>query len=398
MGDEGDKYGASAAALGYAFQPRLALQRLLEAPEDASLFLERGDDIEMVRGGRTELASLKHKAAGGTLTNLSTDFWKSVRIWLARYRDAAAYGNCCFVLLTTEEVREDSFLHTFVAGDEIDREVVEQFRATAASSRASPVGDVLTDFETLPASQQLDFLRRIEIQVTHRIHEIPDHVKDHSLRAVAPKYRGPVFERLEGWWTNRVIDQLDGTKPGPIRGIDLSDKLAEIAERFRTDDLPIDFARAVPSAAEDPSADGRMFVRQLQALGFGDKRLRHAIIDYYRAWEQRSAWARDDLLHADELEDYEDRLVEEWDRYRAVACEALKDTTSETDCVEMGRELQRWADRDTIGEEFRIRARVAERYVVRGGFHILANGAPTPRIYWHPRFLDRLAEVLEKAS
>lgn len=398
MGDEGDKYGASAAALGYAFQPRLAMQRLFEAPEDASLFLEKGDDIEMVRGGRTELASLKHKAVGGTLTNLSTDFWKSVRIWLERYRDFAAYGNCLFVLLTTEQVAEGGFLHTYVEGDKVDQEGVDRFRAVAASSKTSLVGGVLAEFDALPSSQQLDFLGRIEIQTTSRIHDIPSQVKDRFLRAVAQEYRGPVFERLEGWWTNRVIDQLDGTDPGPIRGSDLSDKLAEIAEQFRTDDLPIDFAGAVPAEAGVPSADSRMFVRQLQALGFGDERLRYAIIDYYRAWEQRSAWARDDLLHADELEGYEDRLVEEWNRYRVAACEALNDTTPETDCVEMGRELQRWADRDTVGEEFRIRAKVAERYVVRGGFHILANGAPTPRIYWHPRFLDRLAEVLEKAS
>ena len=123
MGDEGNKYAASAAALGYAFQPRLALQRLLEASEDASLFLEKGDDIEMVRGGRPELASLKHKAVGGTLTNLSADFWKSVRIWLERHRDVAAYGNCLFLLLTTEEVATGSFLRAFVAADEVDLEV-----------------------------------------------------------------------------------------------------------------------------------------------------------------------------------------------------------------------------------------------------------------------------------
>ena len=223
-------------------------------------------------------------------------------------------------------------------------------------------------------------------------------MKDRSFRAVASKYRGAVFERLEGWWTNRVIDQLGGTNPGAIHGSDLSDKLAEIAEQFRTDDLPIDFAAVVPSEADDPSADGRMFVRQLRSLGFGDERLRHAIIDYYRAWEQRSAWARDDLLHVNELEDYEDRLVEEWDRYRVVTCEALTDATSEIDCVAMGRELQQWADRDTVGEEFRIRKRVTERYVVRGGFHILANETPMPRIHWHPKFLDRLAKVLEEAA
>jgi hypothetical protein len=32
---------------------------------------------------------------------------------------------------------------------------------------------------------------------------------------------------------------------------------------------------------------------------------------------------------------------------------------------------------------------------VRGGFHILANIRPLPRLYWHPRFLTRIGDVLK---
>jgi len=37
---------------------------------------------------------------------------------------------------------------------------------------------------------------------------------------------------------------------------------------------------------------------------------------------------------------------------------------------------------------------VTEPYVARGSFHILANMAPLPRIYWHPLFLGRLRKLL----
>jgi len=46
----------------------------------------------------------------------------------------------------------------------------------------------------------------------------------------------------------------------------------------------------------------------------------------------------------------------------------------------------------------RIRERVSEPYVVRGAFHILANERPTPRVYWHPRFLARLGQLLGVAA
>jgi hypothetical protein len=52
------------------------------------------------QGGVKTLASLKHKAVGNRLTDLSTDFWKSVRIWLARYsRDGRREASLRFFLL-----------------------------------------------------------------------------------------------------------------------------------------------------------------------------------------------------------------------------------------------------------------------------------------------------------
>jgi hypothetical protein len=54
-----------------------------------------------------------------------------------------------------------------------------------------------------------------------------------------------------------------------------------------------------------------------------------------------------------------------------------------------------WADIESGNiSALRIRERVTEPYVVRGGFHILANVKPLPRIYWHPLFLNRLRELL----
>nr|MDP2192610.1 hypothetical protein [Rhodoferax sp.] len=68
-----------------------------------------------------------------------------------------------------------------------------------------------------------------------------------------------------------------------------------------------------------------------------------------------------------------------------------------TDAVllEAGKALYRWADLESGNiSTLRIRERVTESYVLRGGFHILANTRPLPRIYWHPRFLNRVGELL----
>ena len=111
-----DKYSAGDQGLGYIYQPRLALLRLLELPESTAVLVEKDDDLDFVdQNGRKSLASLKHKADGERLTDLSADFWKSVRIWLARYRrDGRAASNLRFFLFTTGTVPDTSFLRGFL--------------------------------------------------------------------------------------------------------------------------------------------------------------------------------------------------------------------------------------------------------------------------------------------
>ena len=82
MANPTDKFSAGAQGLGYIYQVRLALLRLLQLPENTAVSLEKDDDLDFVdSGGGKSLVSLKHKSNGDRLTDLSIDFWKSVRIW-----------------------------------------------------------------------------------------------------------------------------------------------------------------------------------------------------------------------------------------------------------------------------------------------------------------------------
>jgi hypothetical protein len=107
-----DKFSAGEQVWGYIYQARLALLHLLQLREDTAVFLEKDDDLDIVdRKGEKSLASLKHKAIGDKLTDLSTDFWKSVNIWLARYKRAgSAASNLRFFLFTTGTVSTGSIL------------------------------------------------------------------------------------------------------------------------------------------------------------------------------------------------------------------------------------------------------------------------------------------------
>ncbi|MGE5360767.1 MAG: ABC-three component system protein [Bacteroidales bacterium] len=396
-----DKYSASEQGLGYIYQARLALLHLLQLPEDTAVFLEMDDDLDFIDGdGGKSLASLKHKAIGDRLTDLSTDFWKSVNIWLARYkRDGRAASNLRFFLFTTGTVATDSFLARLLPGQSVASghvaTLTELANGALAESTSKVIAPIATAFNELSDPEKQDFLERILIlDGSPRIADIPAIIRD-QMRSIRREHREFVFERLEGWWTDAVIKQLTGARTEGIFGYDVSDRLSSFAEEYKTDNLPITFRGKVPAEEIDIEADTRLFVAQLREIGISSNRIRSAILDYYRAFEQRSAWARENLLVSGEVEEYEDRLADEWNRYKDVAFEKLKDDSAEDALREAGATLYNWAEFETGKiESLRIRARVTEPYVLRGSFHILADGTPEPRVYWHPRFLHRLAEVL----
>lgn len=401
-----DKFSAGEQGLGYIYQARLALLHLLQLPEDTAVYLEKDDDLDFVDGvGGKSLASLKHKAIGDRLTDLSSDFWKSVNIWLARYkRDGRAASNLRFFLFSTGTVSAGSFLahllpdQPVIAGDAAT--LTKLADAALVKSKSQLIGPIATEFNELSDPEKQDFLGRILIlDGSPRIDDIPATIRDKCMRSIRRAHRNFVFERLEGWWTDAVIKQLTGARPEGIFGYEVSDKLSNFAEEYKADNLPITFRGRQPAEAIDTEADTRLFVKQLREIGISSSRIRSAILDYYRAFEQRSAWARENLLVSGEVEEYEDRLAEEWNRYKDVIFEKLRADSAEEALREAGVTLYNWAEFETGKiESLRIRARVTEPYVVRGSLHILADASPEPRVYWHPRFIERVCKVLEVTS
>lgn len=397
-----DKFSAGEQGLGYLYQPRLALLRLLDLPENTAVCLEKDDDLDFVdTAGSKSLASLKHKVDGDRLTDLSTDFWKSVRIWLARYkRDGRSVSNVRFFLFTTSTVPDASFLKRFLpthadAGDDTTT-LAELADETLGRSKSSFIVGIAAEFNELTSTEKQDFLSRILIlDGSPRIEDIPEAIKAKHMRSIRREHRNAVFERFEGWWNDEVIKQLTGSKHDGIFGYEVSDKLSALAEEYKLDNLPITLRGKEPAGEIDTENDARTFVVQLREIGISSSRIRNAILDYYRAFEQRSQWARENLLVFGEIENYEARLVDEWSRYRDVVFEELDDNSAEDVLQWAGNELYKWAELQSGNiESLRIRTRVTEPFVTRGSFHILADATPAPKVYWHPRFLDRVGKVL----
>jgi len=400
MNIKNSQYSAGEQALGYIYQARLALLKLLQWPEDTAIFIEKDDDLDFIdKDGVKTLASLKHKKAGDRLSNLSIDFWKSVNIWIERYQNnGKQQSSLRFFLFTTGTVSENSFLTHFIGDEkEVTESLLNKISSVLSKSESKTIKPIKAKLEVLNFKERKDFFSRIMIfDDSPRITDLPNIIVGQYMRTVRSEFRNHVFERLEGWWNNLVIKLLTGNRKAEIFGHEISDKLSQIADEYKIDNLPIHFRNEKPEGKIDPENDPRLFVAQLREIGISPNRIQSAIFDYYRAFQQRSSWAREHVLYEGEVEDYEDRLIDEWGRYKDVLLEDLESDSIEKELKTVGRELYKWAEFNT--DHLRIRDRVSEAYVVRGNFHILANEKPFPKVYWHPHFLDRVDKILEGIS
>jgi hypothetical protein len=55
-----------------------------------------------------------------------------------------------------------------------------------------------------------------------------------------------------------------------------------------------------------------VFAKQLRLIALPEHRIQRAAKNFYKAAEQRSRWVRESLLIDNDLEQYDDILIEEW--------------------------------------------------------------------------------------
>ncbi len=390
-------FSAQESALGYLYQARYALWMLLVGPEERETALETLDDIVFQNDGTaSDLLQTKHHCTAASLTDMSAELWKTVRVWSVRIKDGTVrVPQTNLLLITTAAAPVESIAAMLSDGRTRNPDkALQRLRQAAADSTNVNLSASFSAFVALSDDQQKNLVTSMTVlDNSPNINSVGQRIQDRIRLAVDREHRDALYERLEGWWLGRVIDQLRSPNPLPIVGFEVSDKLRSIAQQFGPDALPIDYLEAKPGEL-NPSGDTRMFVRQLRMIDVGTPRIEKAMLDYYRAFEQRSRWAREELLIGDEVEIYERRLIDEWERYSAAITEELGSTAADAEQKKAGRQIFNWMDQTA---DFRIRANVTEPYVMRGSFHLLADKA-VPKVWWHPKFLDRLAALLGAKS
>jgi len=400
---QSNRFSAAGSALGYLAQVEYALLialRRMDTEDSLRLSLETVDDITFeVEGRPQELWQTKHHVdRQGSLGDASPDLWKTLHNWI----ESADERSAC-ILYTTATAQADS-----AAGQlrpERSREAVvtarEKLDAVARAAGNAASADYYERYLALNETQRTDLLERvIVLDAAATGEQITEKLVATVRKATVQQRRGPLVDRLRGWWHGRAMAHLTKVARGEADWIDIreiEDQLHLIAQSLRDDNLPLDYDNEPEPTSEEVASDDRVFVEQLQVILLHHERIRQAVYDHNRAFLQRSRWQREQLLAIGELDSYDRRLMEEWKRvFLPLEEPDGDDAISDDDKRKFARKTYARLQERTLPE---IRVEVRSGYIPLGSLHILADRL---QIGWHPDWLDllkhRLAEVQATAE
>lgn len=397
MTDAPSPFSAADSALGYLYQVRVALLwslRRLKLADDFLVSIETLDDVAFeTTGGKPEalLQTKHHRSRVAALTDASADLWKSLRVWFEGHAAGAIPLGTSLHLLTTGAAPAGSIASHLRAGGRDVGAALKALEATAQSSTSAANAPAYAAFLGAAATTRRALIETVVVvDGEPSITDLDADLREEVFWAVERKHSNSFLERLEGWWLRRTLKQL--ASPGlqdRILAAEIEAQMSDLRDQFKQDSLPIDddLLNFDLDEATHAAHATSTFVRQLELVAAGKKRIAAAVRDYYRAFEQRSRWLRNDLLLVGDLSRYERRLFEEWE----LVFEAMKDDLGAEAADEAKRKaallVLQWAERAAIP----IRPSVTEPFVVRGSLHMLADEV---RLGWHPDFRDRLAFIL----
>lgn len=386
---------ASEQMLGYLYQVRYALALLLENDNsDCQISIEKFDDVAFSKDDiPIQLIQLKHHIQHqGNLADASTDMWRTIKVWLDAISETPdILDGTNFLIITTATAPIDSAAFLLKKDSNRNPDTAYEKLKTVCFSSVNQAHQRYYDAFREAGEDTVKQLIR-QIYIIDRASNIIDVEKDilkHIRYSCIPKHQKMIYERLEGWWFKKAIDALCCDTPVFVNQNQVRSFIVSVSQEYADDNLPIDILDIDDLQEDNFSANEKIFHEQLKLICLGNHRMQLALRDYYRAFRQRASWVRNDLLYVNELGQYEQRLIDEWEHAFAAMEETLSGTNhaTEREKAKEGRQLFSEIEKRDI----RIRPKCQEAFIMRGSYHILANQL---KIGWHVDFFDRLKQLL----
>ena len=401
---------ARSSMLGYFYQPFYALLILLNKDvgecDNAQVYIENIDDIDFQMGNNhlTLYQNKHHIKRQGSISDKSEDLWKTIRIWAERIKNKEIdIDNTTFILTTTVQASTNSIANNLTIDKsfrntqdalekllKISKEGAENKnkRLLDDNIKKHPNEDYYISFDSLDQNLKTKLVQNIYILDNQpEIENVQNDIKQILRFSVRRDQIDYFYEKLIGWWFVKVINNIVGNKNIPIAYNELYEKISDISDEFKKDCLPIDYEFDFGDVTtENLSPEQKNFIKQLNLILVNDNEVANAVIDYYRAYMQRSKWIKEGKIYIGDLNQYEQRLIREWEQVKS-KLENTRALITDSDKINLGKDIY-----FQVGD---LKLPICSSgvhsnrgfYIMRGSYHILSNSL---RIGWHPEYLQKL--------
>jgi hypothetical protein len=378
-----NSHDASGQMAGYLYQILAALYLLLDNRDnDAQICIEKFDDIAFVEQDEPVImVQTKHQLyRAGNLSDTSVDFWRTIKSWCDSINNSPTHlQDTHFVILTTAAAQENTAAYYLKKHANRNPAEAKKLLTDAANAATVQANDKFYNaFLGLTSEQQDNLIRHIYIyDNSQNINNLKTDIMGYVRYATLPMYEEKVYDSVLGWWIRTVIESLCSEQPVFINRVQLQQVI------FTYNPSESELNELIP--------ENRIFIEQLKLISLSNDRLRRSVREYYNAFRQRSLWVREQLLLANELQNYEVGLIDEWNRLFSIMNESLADygeELTEQEKIKTGRAL--FGDVENLN--INIREKVTQPFIMRGSYHDLANRM---MVGWHVDFMERLCHLLK---
>lgn len=295
-------HDASEQMIGYLYQVRYALALLLKNDNpNYQISIEKFDDVAFVENDiPKQLIQVKHHVKKyGDLTDMSTDLWRTLKVWIdIIIKSPGLVNDTNFLIITTAAAPNNTA--AFYLKENINRDVDKAYGILKNVCVESKSKDNKKYYEVFLKMDQ-NIIRKLISKIfvvdgASNIINVEKDIRNRIRYSCVPKFENAILERLEGWWYAQAIKALCSDSPVFVNQNQVRFYIASLSKEYSDDDLPIDVFD-VDLENIQPSDNENILCEQLKLLNFKNHRMQIVLRDYYRAFQQRANWVRNDLLY-----------------------------------------------------------------------------------------------------
>lgn len=384
---------AAGQLFGYTLQYPRALLRLIEASDDAFVSVEDFGDVGVENGEGVKISEEDKSSIAGKspVLDRSENLWKTFYNWTqAVVNNELDADRDFFILYANHESKEDSIIV------KLSKAGANNVSATLSAIKTDVI-DVLSDSEHplykyvyCLFNQNYKLFEKIVARFELVCDKNADNVYDEIKRILKNRLMLPesrdvsdLVNYLTGWLQEKLMKKIAARQIASISRKDLVRYAYPQIKKLNNDCL-IDFAGSkLPGNdyAENQISQKPTYIRQMDFVNADQDEQLTAVLDFYRASENRIKWIEDDVISKEDIEIFEKNLI---DAYKSEQ-KRISLTMPSSNDVQRGHLLMV----NCMDKDMQLGVHKPPYKTVAGSYHALSNNE---ELGWHPDWKNKLKQ------